>query len=78
MEIEYTDYSSQKLARLYPFGKNRSPITVSKHKPCGSKEYNPADINWPAIGVTTPETATEFAVAIIRAVQIAAEFDRGG
>jgi len=64
------------IAHVYPFYDRATSITVDKSKSFGEDNWNLATVNWPAIGAVCLDEATQFAVAIIRAVQIAEEFDR--
>lgn len=76
MDIEYEKTGRGKVARIWAFPKQWAAITVSKESAFGSTVYSPAVVNWSAIGNQSADTAYAYGVALVRAAQIADNFDR--
>jgi hypothetical protein len=60
---------------IYPFAdSNRSEITVRQRQDSG--KWKSAQINWPGIGSQNADIAAQFAAALVRAVEVAREWDK--
>jgi len=75
-KVEIRKQSAGRHASIEPFdGSSFTYISIHQSADIESGDLDSAEVNWPSLGAVSPETARGFAKAILRAADLADEWD---